>query len=287
MDHDKASYSKLLEKESGNSFHDSDTSSLQDDVGFQHERYPPSPRTNWTRRLLMILACLLVMTYIFGSLAFMLIIYRNGEYHIRAPDPPYSPLSDIVRYKTVKSGAGYDEDLAGYPSPAHDKAWLKLVGPALSRISYEEMKLGREDPEHSIEVGDGKGGYMGSLGVYHELHCLRRLKLYLHKEHYYPGVAHGSEDDKYELGHLHHCLESIRLSLMCGGDTAIYSFKWPDRSERVQKPKTKTNSERTCVDWDVIESWAQNRSIGMNPRLKRPAAPHDHEHMKHDKEHHG
>lgn len=30
----------------------------------------------------------------------------------------------------------------------------------------------------------------------------RRLKLYLHKEHYYPKLMHGSEEDTYELHHL-------------------------------------------------------------------------------------
>jgi hypothetical protein len=101
---------------------------------------------------------------------------------------------------------------------------------------------------------------------------------------------HGSEEDNYELSHLSefylsltslcnvfptniladHCIEAIRLSLMCAGNTAMYSFQWPDSNEKVRKPKTKTNSERTCVDWSVIEAWAQNRSIGMNPTLERP-----------------
>lgn len=30
----------------------------------------------------------------------------------------------------------------------------------------------------------------------------RRLKLYLHKEHYYPKLVHGTEEDEYELNHL-------------------------------------------------------------------------------------
>lgn len=49
---------------------------------------------------------------------------------------------------------------------------LTIVIASLSRISHKEMELGREDPEHSVAVADGQGGYMGSLGVFHELHCL-------------------------------------------------------------------------------------------------------------------
>jgi hypothetical protein len=69
---------------------------------------------------------------------------------------------------------------------------------------------------------------------------------------------------------------------MCAGNTALYSFQWPDSNEEVRKPKTKTNSERTCVDWNLIDQWARNRSIGMSPTLERPDVEPDHAHMHHD-----
>ncbi|OCK81435.1 hypothetical protein K432DRAFT_450040 [Lepidopterella palustris CBS 459.81] len=85
------------------------------------------------------------------------------------------------------------------------------------------------------------GGYMASLGVYHELHCL--------------------------VSSSHHCIEAIRLSLMCAGNPGLYSFKWGNST---RKPKTKTNSARTCVDWEALDGWARKRGVGMRPRLKRP-----------------
>ena len=74
---------------------------------------------------------------------------------------------------------------------------------------------------------------------------------------------------------------------MCAGNTALYSFQWPDSNEKVRKPKTKTNSQRTCVDWGTIETWAQNRAIGMNPAPQRPAVKMDHAKMDHNKMGHG
>jgi len=132
------------------------------------------------------------------------------------------------------------------------------------RSSYQEMTLGGEDPEHSVEMADGSG-YMTSLGVYHELHCLRRLKLYLHRHHYYPKLVDGSDENAYELGHLNHCIESIRLSLMCSGNPALYSFQWANET---RKPKTKTNSSRMCVDWEALDGWTRKRGVGLQPRLK-------------------
>ncbi|KAF2644025.1 hypothetical protein P280DRAFT_546877 [Massarina eburnea CBS 473.64] len=282
-DNNQASYSKLLEKSTSKPFHDdSDTASVSDEASFQHERFVTLTHNSWEKRLWTALLATVAVVYTCGSLAFMVTMYRGGQYQIRGPDPPYTPVPD-VRYVVVNSADGYDEDLQGFPSKAHDKAWLELVTPALSRASHKEMELGREDPEHSVAVGDENGGYMVSLGVYHELHCLRRLKMYLHKEHYYPKLAPGTDEDTYELNHLNHCLEAIRLSLMCAGNTALYSFQWPNSNEKVRKPKTKTNSQRTCVDWEGVESWAVNRSIGLNPTLERPVVEVDHSKMDHSK----
>ena len=41
------------------------------------------------------------------------------------------------------------------------------------RASRKEMELSGEDPDQSVELV--AGGYLASLGVYHELHCLVRF----------------------------------------------------------------------------------------------------------------
>ena len=108
----------------------------------------------------------------------------------------------------------------------------------LIRASYEEMQLGQEDPTNSVELWEG--GYLASLGVYHELHCLvssahrfhdiphtlvcpcwlikiifpqRRLKLYLYKDIYYPNLDQAEQE--YEVSHLgrHQQLFSLDLIL--------------------------------------------------------------------------
>ena len=79
------------------------------------------------------------------------------------------------------------------------------------------MRLADEVPEISVQLAHGKG-YLGSLGVYHELHCLvrpavhrsltsfdltfqqRRIKLWLHRDLYYPTI--NQTEAEYEVGHL-------------------------------------------------------------------------------------
>jgi hypothetical protein len=39
------------------------------------------------------------------------------------------------------------------------------------RASKEEMERAEENPEYSVELSD-RSGYLASLGVHHELHCI-------------------------------------------------------------------------------------------------------------------
>jgi hypothetical protein len=82
------SYSKLLEKSPRKTSHD--TASLLDEMSYQDEIFPPSPRHKWKKWFLVGLFASTTAVYICGSLAFMTLMYRRGEFHLRAPDPPYS-----------------------------------------------------------------------------------------------------------------------------------------------------------------------------------------------------
>jgi hypothetical protein len=58
----------------------------------------------------------------------------------------------------------------GLPRPELDEAWNKLLGPTAIRVSKEVLdKINRT----SVPLLDGSG-YMASLDVYHQLHCLVR-----------------------------------------------------------------------------------------------------------------
>lgn len=56
----------------------------------------------------------------------------------------------------------------GEPSPEMDDAWNKLLGPTAVRVGKEVLdKINRS----SVALTDGSG-YMVTLDVYHQLHCL-------------------------------------------------------------------------------------------------------------------
>jgi len=230
--------------------------------------------TSYFRRFWPTVGISFLVVYFVTTMIFILSTYLRGSSSIspNGPSIPYSPATAAISYVTQRKHAtDGPEAFAGPPSNSSFHAWASLIKPGLIRVSHEEMVLGEEDPESSTEVVGG--GYMGSLGVYHELHCLRRMKLFLYRDYYYPGLQ-GSELD-YEVNHLDHCMEAIRVSLMCAGNDALYTFQWVKGETR--KPRTKTNSGRVCVDWEKLAAWATERTIGTSPSLVPPVWPDEEE----------
>ena len=67
------------------------------------------------------------------------------------------------------------------------------------KISAEELIQLHED---SIAFADGSG-YIAEMAVYHELHCIKRIRRHFHLERYYPGMsAEEREKEEVHIGKL-------------------------------------------------------------------------------------
>ncbi len=71
-------------------------------------------------------------------------------------------MSDTVFHNLSQS------PFAGIPSPEVDAAWDNLLAPMHMRISLQELQ---RDNQQSVQLPEG-GGYLGWMGVFHELHCI-------------------------------------------------------------------------------------------------------------------
>ncbi|MCJ1233296.1 hypothetical protein MMC14_001251 [Varicellaria rhodocarpa] len=199
------------------------------------------------------------MGFLTGILAF-----RSYKPTCHSHNVSYSPAKSAVQFAEQKDLTPNHDTYGAYsgaPNPNQTRAWEELLSPVMIRASSEEMALAGELSDTSVELFSG--GFLASLGVYHDLHCLRRIRFYIYKDLYYPNIT--SQQQSYEEMHVEHCLEKLRISAMCTGDVGLYTFAWkPDRP----RPITKSSAARNCVNWDTLESWAKSRSAGYNPRLK-------------------
>ncbi|SPQ23412.1 1bc153c3-b1e0-449e-8bc9-2e29dcdb6895 [Thermothielavioides terrestris] len=113
----------------------------------------------------------------------------------------------------------------GQPNPALDAAWKKLLANSNIRVTEAEMEAIPGRRSQAIPLPDG--GYYGSLNVYHNLHCIKRLHHYMYPEYYFPNITQRQKEAN-EF-HNHHCLDMLRQSVMCQGDTQILTMMWtPD-----------------------------------------------------------
>ncbi|KAI1173475.1 hypothetical protein F4777DRAFT_589853 [Nemania sp. FL0916] len=180
----------------------------------------------------------------------------------------WSPAQDSVTYSVNTEHAtdhNHYSEYSGPPSAEQDEAWDRLITPVYFNISRQELERAGESFENIIELTDG--GYIASLGAYHELHCVRNLRLYVFRDRYYPNLTESQH--RFLKGHLDHCLEVLRMSVMCHGSTAINSYKWD--TETIDKPLTKSNSRSVCVDWNSIEEWIDARKVSYVPPVRWPS----------------
>ncbi|KAM4063786.1 hypothetical protein HRG_012516 [Hirsutella rhossiliensis] len=135
----------------------------------------------------------------------------------------------------------------GDPSPEIDKAWDELVGPVTLLVSPEEKKL---FPGADLFLDPETGLHLAQLTVMHDLHCLNMLRMSRHLDYY-------TEMDDYTLQpHIEHCIDSLRLSLMCTGDMTLLPVEWSANRNWLMPV---FESVHTCRDFGELKAWAKNR----------------------------
>lgn len=191
------------------------------------------------------------------------IVYTMGKMPCPTRMPgakiPYSPapLSYINRYLHEDPDT---PKFMGQPRPELDQAWHDLLDGTLIRLTEEDLLLSN----NATSIKHKDGGYVGGLGISHSLHCLKRIKQYLHPDYYY-----GHEDQDWDelYSHADHCLESLRQELLCNADISVYTLKW---AAHKVKPIVKDPQPHACVDWKALHGWMQGRASRLEDMVRQP-----------------
>ncbi|OKL61612.1 hypothetical protein UA08_03613 [Talaromyces atroroseus] len=194
----------------------------------------------------------------------LVVIAINFIPHVRtvllfreAPRPKlYSPLTPAIVYTIDMPPWDYwSNDLFfGPPSDESERAWNRLIHPHGLQVFPEEAK--HLNASRTVVMKNGNSLFM--LGVYHNLHCLRRIRQTLQADHYYPNMT--AEQKENDLEHSSHCLEALRTSMMCHPDLTTNRFYWSNRPwhDLSVRPDVK----RECVNWDRLETFMRERRLG-------------------------
>ena len=183
------------------------------------------------------------------------------------PEPFYSPANDAIKWVDAPIMIPWGEEsiYAGPPNDNNKAAWRQLMAPGLHRMTPDELAQTNEElPDSARLVG---GDYVTTLGAFHDLHCLKNLREFL-----YSGSIAG---DRKQVKHLDHCLEMMRQSVMCHGETTVYTYHFEDYNASHPIIGAKTKSRQHCVKWDSFYSWADDRKIERS--TAELDIPHGHE----------
>ncbi|GIZ49803.1 hypothetical protein CKM354_001282800 [Cercospora kikuchii] len=150
----------------------------------------------------------------------------------------------------------------GEPHPSIDAAWHDLMNFNLTYITGDELA---QIPGHldSIRMPPEAGisdSYVGSLEVFHQLHCVNMLrKTNIWNYEYYNSTGHFPDPLDLQKEHFGHCIDMLRQVLMCNADVGIVTFRYVEDNPR---PYPNFNNWHSCRNWDSIMEFADSRRVG-------------------------
>ncbi|KAJ7158962.1 hypothetical protein C8R43DRAFT_1124603 [Mycena crocata] len=174
----------------------------------------------------------------------------------------YSPALEAVENEAKVYTIGFSSDFSPYQipsSPKLDELWSNLYNFGISRISKEEAA---RLPNKTHAIPGDEGHYIAELDVFHNLHCLNKIRMALDPD-YYPEwristTNHWIPSQKNATQHVSHCVDWIRQTLQCSSDTSVIVWQWDDTQNR---NTFRGDVAHTCRKFDKIQAWAKERAL--------------------------
>ncbi|TGO43675.1 hypothetical protein BOTNAR_1481g00030 [Botryotinia narcissicola] len=155
----------------------------------------------------------------------------------------------------------------GEPSPEIDEAWNAIIGGESHYFSISEDEArslwGTESDRYRDRI---RGGWTGTLDMFHCLHCLNQLRKALRRDVY-------AEEEHRGMIHQLHCIDHLRQVIMCQGSSVISPSEWHDRRGQYINPK----QVHTCRVFEKLHEFSKaryNGSIAVPRGPKLPLHPH-------------
>jgi hypothetical protein len=101
------------------------------------------------------------------------------------------------------------------------------VGGAIGITKQQWEAVNNYDYPVLLDKDHGTGQYLASIDVFHQLHCVDILRKSLYREYYNKHEeAFISTPESVVQEHLEHCVEMLRQTIMCHGDTSLLTYNW-------------------------------------------------------------
>ncbi|KAF9803517.1 hypothetical protein IEO21_09655 [Rhodonia placenta] len=180
-----------------------------------------------------------------------------------------APVLEAVELYNVKFNGtlNHPSVFRGEPNPELDAAWDRIaMDPRPFRVTSEILeKIGQPERPSSVRFSDEDGGgFMATIEVSHQVHCLNMLRKHTYFDYYESSDISVADGPEVYRMHLDHCIEMLRQLILCTADVGVITYDWVQGYSR---PYPNFNTLHTCRNADRILEW--NERNGLHEPLSR------------------
>ncbi|KAK2609211.1 hypothetical protein QQS21_002293 [Conoideocrella luteorostrata] len=234
------------------------------------------PNVIWTPRqakaalfgyLILVSATIIVLT---GSFGFNKV--TGSQLECSKQVSPYSPVWDQVEFweGNFLNEFNATSKYRGPPTLERERAWRELWWYHLVPVDRAGIAAlnATHSGKHMEVIGSDPANptYGASLEVFHQLHCLDLIRKYTWPIHLFNETwgdlypeGRGEEDKVSMRMHVDHCIEALRLSLMCYVDVTPVLMIYD--AARPSKVKSDFNVYHKCRDFNKIRDFVNATGI--------------------------
>ncbi|KAI2627766.1 hypothetical protein GGR54DRAFT_590367 [Hypoxylon sp. NC1633] len=213
----------------------------------------------WLRDNVLLLAIFTLLVYIAAVLTIDVAL-KLGQQPPKQPLDEYpSLLGDVLEFEERREWYPSGSPWEMGPSDELDAAWNDLIQAIDVRVSGDELDFLGINVTNRVQVNGGD--YLGSMGVYHHLHCLNNLRMVVHWDYYEPRFVDSPYRQHLKTAHSDHCINALRQAVMCHANTAMTTFEWVDEDNPLDGKEQRLETSSTCAKWESIDGWARQRRL--------------------------
>ncbi|OTB06568.1 hypothetical protein M426DRAFT_9700 [Hypoxylon sp. CI-4A] len=232
--------------------------------------------TKRTRPWRWILA--LVLSIILTNVISIIVTFRivQGSLSCRSVSEPPAGVAPILRSlpserkPTRMNTPFYNRENSIYRehnSPPTEEAWIELtqIHAGIMLVPKEEAEDSGINPKiHAYfdNPEEGLVGYPVIAEATHQLHCLNLLRRYSYFNFNYTSEAEhealSKTNEYWQSLHVDHCVEYLRLRLMCTADVGIVPFVWAGNKGQLTADMDRMH---TCRDYEAVREFVKQTSI--------------------------
>ncbi|KAK7965737.1 Cyclochlorotine biosynthesis protein O [Apiospora aurea] len=177
-----------------------------------------------------------------------------------------APALEAVTYhdETLQGEFLQPSPYRGTPTPEIDARWEEIADGNAFNVASDKLHLlnkSSSDPWHHTAPEFGGGVAAQSWG-FHQLHCLNLLRQASYEDEYrqagrLPEILRATKEVR--RNHLDHCIEVVRLDMMCQADVTPYFVMEAAPGHASDALRIDFSVFKKCRDFGKIKSWMKDR----------------------------